>query len=41
MKLEPTRLENVDVKHYFETMAQRIWDVVGIVWMANVKVSAK
>ena len=39
MKLEPSQLEAIEVKHYFETMAQRIWDVVRIVWMANVKVS--
>ena len=41
MKLEPSQIETVDVKHYFETMAQRIWDVARIVWMANVKKSAK
>ena len=37
MKLEPSQLETIDIKHYFETMAQRIWDVAGVVWMANVK----
>jgi hypothetical protein len=37
MKLESSQLETIDVKHYFETMAQRIWDVARIVWTANVK----
>ena len=37
MKLESSQLETIDVKRYFETMAQRIWDVARIVWMANVK----
>ena len=37
MKLESSQLETIDIKHYFETMAQRIWDVARIVWMANVK----
>ena len=37
MKLESSQLETIDVKHYFETMTQRIWDVARIVWTANVK----
>ena len=37
MELESSQLETVDVKDYFGTMEQRIWDVAGIVWMANVK----